>query len=402
MRRANIRHRHHCFGVLWVGLLVILAAGCDDRGEVLSAITPAASLPMRIRRVAAGTEHACAVKDSVLLCWGKNDHGQVGGGAASEWAPRVLVTATEWQDVVAGGGSSCGLSVGGEVWCWGDNSQGQLGTSDFEKGLAPRKAALPGPVSSIALKFNHACAVLKDESLWCWGENTEGQLGLGGVFPGAPEPSPREVPSVDGGWVGVATGQGHTCAIGRTGALWCWGRNTEGELGSGGIDPGQIRVPNQVGVATDWREVAAGQSYSCGIRGAGELWCWGGDMGQLGLGLSMQTLSLPTRVTMGTDFRQLALDTFHTCVQRSTPEGNLWCWGRSIEGQLGVSDPTPRSLPAPFNSLLTWEAVAVGRFFTCGWQRDAGLFCTGENNSGQLGVGDVERRSVPTLALAAP
>ena len=45
--------------------------------------------------------------------------------------------------------------------------------------------------------------------------------------------------------------------------------------------------PAQLGTASDWVQVVAGEDHTCGIRGGstGDLWCWGnGYSGQVGDG----------------------------------------------------------------------------------------------------------------------
>jgi hypothetical protein len=70
------------------------------------------------------------------------------------------------------------------------------------------------------------------------------------------------------------------------GTLWCWGKNTRGQLGIGTRD--STLVPAQVGTATDWDSVVANDSHTCALRGTRPdttLWCWGDNSeGQLGNG----------------------------------------------------------------------------------------------------------------------
>ena len=81
---------------------------------------------------------------------------------------------------------------------------------------APVRLAQPGSAIALAAGYNHACAVATDHALWCWGDNTEGQLGQADL-PGAPNAlQPVRVGS-DSDWLGVAGGQGHTCGVARAG-----------------------------------------------------------------------------------------------------------------------------------------------------------------------------------------
>jgi hypothetical protein len=83
-----------------------------------------------VAAVATAGDHSCArtAKGSVL-CWGINDHGQLGDGTKRDRALPVSVLGLERGVVGIGVGflSSCAVTLAGGVRCWGDNSAGQLG-----------------------------------------------------------------------------------------------------------------------------------------------------------------------------------------------------------------------------------------------------------------------------------
>src|SRR5262249_31991018 len=138
---------------------------------------------------------------------------------------------------------------------------------------------------------------------------------------------------VPGTWRAVDAGQGHTCAIRLDGALFCWGRNSENELGDN--DGIQIRSPVRVGTDADWLAVDAGQNHTCGLRGDRFAYCWGlnnsrsaGNGAPLGIA-GADLLEAPTQLTAPGELSSLRTDTFHTCaVDRSS---SAFCWGRNVE-----------------------------------------------------------------------
>ncbi|MCX5741440.1 MAG: hypothetical protein NT062_02955 [Proteobacteria bacterium] len=70
----------------------------------------------------------------------------------------------------------------------------------------------------------------------------------------------------------LAGGKSHVCALDATGAVWCWGNNDHGQLGTGGKphsdEPIRVGLP---GPATD---LTLGYETSCALVG-GKPYCWG-------------------------------------------------------------------------------------------------------------------------------
>jgi len=264
---------------------------------------------------------------------------------------------------------------------------------------------LPQFATQISTKFSHACALLINAALYCWGQNDEGQVGQGDLPPGGDGTAADALNPVAVGtpnWRSVDTGQGHTCAISLNGGLWCWGRNSEHELGA---DPRiQVREPLQVATNGIWLTVSDGQNHSCGIMQDFTLWCWGENTGSdtsggpLGI-VGTSQLSSPTQVGTSADWAIVRTNTFHTCAVNHSME--MWCWGRNAEGQLGTSDVDNRGTPTRVAADIGF--VGVGRFTTCAVTRAGVVACTGANDVGQLGTGDTERRNLLTpVPLSTP
>jgi alpha-tubulin suppressor-like RCC1 family protein len=350
--------------------------------------------------VDAGDSHSCATRFGLLYCWGENAKGRLGlGDEDNRVAPVRVGSDADWIAVATGVAHTCALKSDGTVWCFGDNAFGQLGQGTLLPSSVPRPVTLPGKVLQLSSEANTACAVLEDGSLYCWGRNWEGNIGLNDQHPGVDQPWPIRS-GLDGDWTLVGTGDGHTCGVRGAGTLFCWGRNTAANLGLGQTVDLQRRVATQVGSDEDWSSVVSGQDASCGIRSGGLLFCWGGNsFATLGLGdrearLTPSELGQPGAAG---EWSQVSLDTFHTCGVDAA--ANLYCWGRNLEGQLGTADNDDRLVPAKVvagSDAQPVAQVAVGRFSSCAVARDARIFCTGENGAGQLGLGDSARRNTFT------
>lgn len=100
-----------------------------------------------------------------------------------------------------GSNFSCALTSDSQVKCWGVNEQGQLGlggktnvgeTASEMLGLKP---ALENAIQ-IATGYEHACAVLKDNTLKCWGSNFQNASALTTFGATSTTTTPASLPAV--------------------------------------------------------------------------------------------------------------------------------------------------------------------------------------------------------------
>ncbi len=352
----------------------------DDAHVIPEPTPPGASL-------GAMDTNTCGLEDGSAWCWGSNADYALGLADPSVVSlPTEITGLPPLVAVEVGAQYACGLDTEGAVWCWGRNTSGQLGAGFFVSTAAPRRVALPGPIHRLSAGTAHVCALGVAGELWCWGENSERQLGTPDSTDNQPEPLRVDTTS---DWVAVSAGQGHTCAIRASGALYCWGRNAQGQLGLGPDAPIQVGAPTPIDVPGVWTQVAADQRITCGIQQPGSLYCWGDNgQGQLGTGDTEPRL-VPTRIGSRTDWHHVAVNALHTCALDTADA--LWCWGRGIEGQLGLGDVESRRVPTEVQPGSRFVDVAVGRFYTCA--RDGGgvLLCTGDNAEGVLGQAGNDR-----------
>jgi alpha-tubulin suppressor-like RCC1 family protein len=313
-------------------------------------------------RVSAGGTHACGIRSNgTLWCWGRNDFGQLGDGTTTDRPSPVQVgTRSDWTAVAAGGSHTCGIRAGGTLWCWGLNWDGQLGNGSNASSTVPVREGTHGTWTAVAAGSAHTCGLRGAGTLWCWGQNEFGRLGDGTT-------TDRNLPVREGtreSWTAVAAGSGHSCGLRADGRLWCWGLNGSGQLGDGyggssWWGPAYTPLPSQVsGDHTDWIAVTGGGAHTCGIRGAGTLWCWGANgSGQLGDGSA--ALRLTPVPVVGADWTHVSAGGSHTCALRAS--GTLWCWGNNTFGQLGDGTYIASFVPVQeVGATAGWNAVAAG------------------------------------------
>lgn len=216
------------------------------------------------KQVTMGSAHTCVLRDDdTILCFGRNESGQLGLGDTATRGDTPLTTPDQLPPVplgarvpallVGGQDSTCAVTPGNQAFCWGRNNYGVLGLGDMTN-RGDSKATLPSKLPylsfgsrhlrSLFMRDEHACAWLDDNSLRCWGTNSGGELGYGDVFsPRGSDPgtSSDKLPPVrlpNGLYLRhMALGQQHTCGIFHDGSLRCWGLNTSGQLGYGDTDP---------------------------------------------------------------------------------------------------------------------------------------------------------------------
>jgi alpha-tubulin suppressor-like RCC1 family protein len=375
---------------------VVADAGRSDDGAPSDVGGPPPALEADV--IALGRAHSLALRDRSVFGWGNGSRGLFTQTATSTFVePRRLFDGA-FVHLDSGEDFACGIDPQGAVGCWGDNRQRQLGRGEVSSSPVPLPVALPFAVEELGLGFDFACARSPAGEVWCWGQNAEGQLGRDDTpsAPAAADPAPIAEP---GPWSHLAASDGHACAIDDDTRLWCWGRNTNAQLGLGPGADIQVRRPEPVVADRGWVSVVCGQFHSCAIHEDGSLWCWGDNrFGQLGLS-GGATRSTPEAVNgIGGRVVQVSASAFATCALND--ERRLWCWGRNLEGQLGVDTPSesfePILVPLEFDVM----AVDLGRFHTCILSPNRFVSCTGAGADGRLGNGDRTGRSVFTPTTA--
>ncbi|MFN3827132.1 MAG: hypothetical protein ACK4NR_05835 [Micavibrio sp.] len=199
----------------------------------------------------------------------------------------------------------------------------------------------------------------------------------------------------------ITPGFRQTCGIKSDDTLWCWGRESYGEIGNGADTADQL-VPVQIGVDT-WKDISAGFFNTCGIKADDTLWCWGRDVsGSIGNGAVAGDQNVPYQV--GVDlWKSVSVGFFgnftlssHVCAIRS--DDTLWCWGENQNGQIGNGNTTDQTAPVQIGVDL-WQKISTGASYSCGIKADGSLWCWGFGSSGRLGTGNTASVSVPTAVL---
>lgn len=188
--------------------------------------------------VAVGVRHGCAVRrDGGVDCWLLD--------TTTSEPPFRLSALTDAVSITEGNGQACVRTKGGRVRCW---RWDELRAASFDHPLEGVEAITGG--------LSHLCALAKGQ-VWCWGSNGLEQLGAASLGRGSA--GPQRVLGL-GDVVELAAGDEHTCARERGGAVRCWGRGSEGQLGR--LPSGQLVEPTPLLRADELEGVRVGRGAS--------------------------------------------------------------------------------------------------------------------------------------------
>jgi len=235
---------------------------------------------------------------------------------------------------------------------------------------------------------NHCAWLYPNGEVWTVGQGEEGQLGHGygrnyatptDVIMGYTvkrKPQRVNLPPC----VQVSAGSAHTACVTDSRYVFCWGDNSEGQMGQGhqeGLDAPHVVLglpPIRSVVCGDYSTMCIAHDYS--IWGFGQ-----NEHGQLGLGHRRETF-LPARME-NVKGRQLDCSMTHCLILGL--DGKVYGCGQGGMGELGSvgSTAVPKLIPLPFEEAV--DSVYCGFSFSVIRTVDGALWTSGYNAFGQLG-----------------
>lgn len=239
------------------------------------------------------------------------------------------------------------------------------------------------------------CAIVSSQGqdkLKCWGNNSSGKLGLGhreqtgdGIdefFQPVAEMGDN-LPFIELSQaehvIQVSAGSEHSCALLSNQRVKCWGKNDYGQIGQGAN-------PDDIG--DDPAEVSAALDYI--------------DLGTRTILIGGNPQQVPDTTS------QITSGLYHNCALMT--DGRVKCWGRNIDGELGLDTGTSYAVGDQDNEMgdnlatvnlgtdsngqaYTAQRIAAGGNHTCALLNNSAVKCWGNNSLGQLGLGDLLDRA---------
>jgi len=339
-----------------------------------------------VAHLALGSDHSCAqMKSGSVKCWGRGDFGQLGGSVGSTSKPR-WVDIDHVTEIALGGLHSCALRST-KVYCWGLNNMGQVSIDPLHHQFTPIEIKGVKAAQQIALGSGFTCFRTVVGSVVCWGSNSSGQLARPVYNYRNPKFKPilGLPPAID-----LDLGQAHGCIRTIAEDMYCWGGLGYGEVGRKGkfgssLPIGRLDKINKV------VEMSLGSAHTCARVRDGAVYCWGLNTdGQLGNGTIKNTVE-PTIVPNLRGVTQLALGGFQSYALRE--DGRVVAWGKV--GSSSIKTVKPQLIES-LNGVI--EIVAGGGH-ACALLEDSSVYCWGMNYAGQLGNGTNKSSLIPTSVI---
>src|SRR5580658_10971666 len=302
-------------------------------------------------------------------------------------SPAPASAAQSSTTTIAAGYTHACMIQSGKAYCWGNNTYGQLGNNSTASSSTPVAVYTSGVLSGktltqITAGNGYTCALASTGATYCWGYNTDGELGNGVTLPGAQQDAPVAVTgALD--FAQISAGEYSVCAVTSGGTGYCWGQNTSGQLGNGSTT--STSTPAEEGPVT---EVSIGGLFSCAISSQGTYCVGNNTSGQLGNGSTTSSTS-PVQVTGGSSYSEIDAGFNHSCAL--TTANAAYCWGDDTYGEDGNSTiTTPQKTPVAVTtsgalSGKTLAQISSGNEHTCALSTAGAAYCWGDDTYGELG-----------------
>jgi alpha-tubulin suppressor-like RCC1 family protein len=320
-----------------------------------------------------------------------------------------------------GGGSTFGLTSGGQVYAWGYNAAGELGTNSVALVSTP---TLISNISTLGVKdlFSRresTYAITMNGAMYGWGFNSFGRLGTGASTAAYSTPTLVSGTTVWQSFARVRTNDmidnmyyqyaysastEGMFAWDTSGNLWGWGNNSFGFLG---VNSSTAAFSSPVLISGVPEQIAQvycndGQFQTYFLTMSGAVYACGQNAnGMFGIGHFAASYSSPILISNGLSFKRISMGG-GMCFGL-TQDGQIYSWGTNYSGILGqnssntsLAQSTPTLISGTYSHPFT--DIFLDSYTPSIWAlaADGGVWAWGAN-AGQLGNGNVAPQSSPVF-----
>ena len=384
-------------GAAW-GWGSIFGAFLGD-GSVFSRRTPVSVVGAvkTFCRIAAGSsDHTIAIdKNGRVWGWGSNGNGKIGDNSTTSRATPVSIAGTvkTFCQIATGEIRTLAIDRNGRAWGWGQNFAGQIGDGTLLNRSTP--VSVGGATKTFCLIASgqySSLAIDRQGRSWGWGYNNFGQLGDNSI---TSRLTPVSVVGAVKTFCQISAGANHNLAIDRTGRVWSWGLNANGQLGDNSITS-RLTPVSVAGAVKTFCQIAGGTSFTLAIDRFGRAWGWGNnDAGQLGDNTILSKRTPVSVLGAVKTFCKIGTSLSTSFTVAIDKNGRLWSWGNNQIGQLGdntiLSKRTPVSV---LGAVKTFCHILVGGSYVVAIDKNGRAWGWGTDSSGQLGL-NTTNKSTP-------
>jgi hypothetical protein len=203
-------------------------------------------------------------------------------------------------------------------------------------------------------------------------------------------------------WQSVSAGRRHTCALTVSGKAYCWGLNSDGQVGTLSHDPAfDPWVPSPTPVSGDlrFRQISAGKRMTCAVSTGGAAYCWG-SLADVPGANSFR----PREVAEGHGFERIGTMVpvgsagRHVC--GVTSGSTAVCWGTNAHGELGDNSTIDRDTAVVVAGGIAFTTIAVGSGYSCGISTSGDGYCWGFGTGSGSTMDSVPQPMYGTLTYA--
>jgi alpha-tubulin suppressor-like RCC1 family protein len=270
------------------------------------------------------------------------------------------------------GGNSCAGTICGDSCVDLSSSKEHCGQC-FSACEGDCKDATCQKWKKVQINYDYGCLLSVKNSLYCWGKNTYGEVGTGDQNPVLyPQKIMDDVED-------FSSYGSHVCALTKLKDVFCWGLNHHGELGTGTI--GIETIPQKVSLK-NVRSISTSDFSSCAVTEKNNLYCWGKSPG-IFKPFSYDIVKSPKLVEVGVE---QCFPGFNFIFVKNTDQ-TFSCWGSNGGGELGLgAEQNGYEEKKYFQFPGKVKALKVSSSSACVLFEDGSISCTGSNVYGQLGT----------------
>jgi len=214
-------------------------------------------------------------------------------------------------------------------------------------------------ISAVAAGKSTSLAIAASGAVFAWGANDDGRLGTGWA---QKQLEPKQViaerkvdeegNTIEHGAKAAAAGWHHCLVLMDNGDVLAWGGNEYGQLGDGSKEP--KRVPSKVSLPGPAIAIASGWHHSLVLLASGEVLVWGFNNPDKS---GFRTDGLP-RTVLRHSVSAIDAGGVHSLALTTT--GILLAWGGNDKGQLGDASEKKQATPVPVASGVS--QLAAGNY----------------------------------------